>query len=261
MRATFVLFSALLFFSCQKVVTLNLTNAPPQVVIVGEVTDQPGPYTVTISNSVNFYADNTFPAVSGASVRISDNTGFTDSLTETAPGVYTTHTLQGVPGNTYTLAVLIGDSAYSAVSTMPQPVALDSVTFATGLFSKGQITAIANFQDPPDVGHYYQFIEFINGVQFTKDIFVFDDRLSAGKYINYDLRMDSAYLSIGDQLQVNMNCIDVNVYNYFFQLSRTQTTGAFSTTASPANPSTNLTNGAYGYFSAHTVRSKTVTVE
>jgi hypothetical protein len=265
MRIAYFLLATLLFFSCQKVVTLKLTNAPPQLVIQGEVTDQPGPYTVTLGNSVNFYAENTFPAVSGAAVKISDNTGFTDTLTETSPGVYTTHTWQGVPGNTYTLVVIVNDTAWSAVSTMPLPVPLDSVTFTTASGRFGgkknqQITAIANFQDPAGIKNYYRFMEYINGVALTKDIFVFDDRLSDGRYINFNLRNDTSYLNTGDQLRVDMYCVDANDYNYFFQLNRTTSTGAFNTTASPANPTTNLSNGAFGYFSAHTVSSGTVSV-
>src|SRR5579859_6804591 len=95
----------LVLFSCKKVVTLKLNNAPPQLVIEGNVTDGPDADTVKIIRSVNFYADNTFPTVSGASVTISDNTGVTDKLTEITPGVYITHTLQGKPGNTYNLSV------------------------------------------------------------------------------------------------------------------------------------------------------------
>ena len=92
-------------YSCKKTVVLNLNTAPAQIVIQGEVTDSAGPYTISINQTVGFYADNTFPAVSGAIVKISDNNGVTDSLTETTPGVYATHILQGVPGNTYTLSV------------------------------------------------------------------------------------------------------------------------------------------------------------
>jgi|HubBroStandDraft_1064217.scaffolds.fasta_scaffold154531_2 hypothetical protein len=259
--ATRFIFSAALLCSCQKIVQLNLKTATPQLVIQGEVTNAPGPYAVSISRSVGFYADNNFPPVSGASVTISDNTGVTDSLTEVTPGVYMTHTLQGVPGNTYSLSVTTGDSIYSSVSTMPQPVPLDSVTFRTmNGFGLSQITAIVNFQDPADVMNYYEFIEYINGVEFTKEIFVFDDRLSSGKYISYGLRMDSAYLQKNDLLEVQMNCIDQNVYNYFNQLELSSGTGAFNTAASPANPSSNISNGAFGYFSANTTQSMTVTV-
>jgi hypothetical protein len=260
--ATIIFFAALLLgSSCQKTVKLDLNTIPPQVVIEGEVTNAVGPYTVTINQSVNFYADNTFPAVSGAIVKISDNLGITDSLTETTPGTYRTHTLQGKPGNTYTLSVSALNQQYSATSTMPAPVTLDSVTIGnTARFRKQQLNAIANFQDPPGIKNYYQFIEHINGQLFTRDIFIFDDRLSDGKYISNTLRMDSTYLNIGDQLEVSMYCIDANVYNYFFQLDRSGGSGAFNTSASPANPTTNISNGAYGYFSAHTIQSKTVTV-
>jgi Domain of unknown function (DUF4249) len=255
------LFAAILLYACKKTVVLPLNNAPAQIVIQGEVTDQLGPYTVTIDQSVDFYADNSFPPISGAIVKISDNQGASDSLTEVSPGVYTTHTLQGKPGNTYTLSVFAQDTNYTAVSTMPAPVVLDSVTFldASG-FGKNQINAVANFQDPVGIHNYYQFNEYINGQLFTKDYFIFDDRLSDGKYINNTLRTDSAYLSVGDLLQVKMYCIDENVYNYFLELSQSNGSGAFNTSASPANPASNISNGAYGYFSAHTVSAKTVTV-
>jgi hypothetical protein len=261
MKKTIIVSFAFLLFSCQKTVTLPLNTAPAGVVIQGEVTNGPGPYTVTINESVGFYADNNFPAISGASVRISDGQGVTDSLTETSAGNYTTHVLQGKPGNTYTLQVTIGDSSFTATSAMPQPVPLDSVTFDhSSAFRKNDITAQANYQDPAGIKNYYQFIMYINGVQFTKDIFAFDDRLSDGKYIVQNLRMDSTYLNVGDQLQVNMYCIDVNVYNYFNQLAQSGGTGAFNTTAAPANPTSNISNGAYGVFSAHTISSKTITV-
>ena len=244
------------FFGCQKTVKLNLNSAPPQLVIEGQVTNTPGPYTVTISRSVNFYADNSFPGVSGASVSISDGQGVTDSLTETSTGNYTTHMLVGKPGNTYTLSVRLNDTTYAASSTMPQPVQLDSVNFDNSIGGGNSIRAQVHFQDPPGVKNYYQFILFINGSQFTKDYFVFDDRLSDGRYISQNLRMDSSYLSKGQQLLVDMQCIDVNVYNYFNQLAQAIGNGSFNTAAAPANPSSNISNGAFGVFSAHTVSSQ-----
>src|SRR6185437_8378039 len=244
-----------LLCACSKTVKLPLNVAASQVVIQGEVTDRPGPYTVQINQSVGFYADNTFPAVDGATVKISDGV-VTDSLTETSPGIYTTHTLQGRSGSTYTLTVGIGDTTYTASSTMPAPVTLDSVTFDnSSRFKKDQITAQANFQDPPNVKNYYQFVIYIDGVQFTKDIYAFDDRLTDGKYITQNLRMDSTYLTYGDNVRVDMYCVDVNVYNYFNQLAQSNGTGAFNTAAAPGNPSSNIRKGPYGVFSAHTVSS------
>ena len=260
-----ILFCAsLMVCSCKKVVTLKLNTVPAQIVIEGEITNLPGPYTVSISQTVGFYEDNTFPPVSGASVIISDNTnGMTDSLTELTPGtgIYSTFYMVGIPGDTYTLSVTSQQKNYTATSTMPMSVPLDSISFSQlSGFGNKQIDAIANFQDPAGVKNYYQFVEFVNGAQITKDIFVFSDRLSDGRYINETLYNDTTYLFQGDEVKVNMYCIDENVYNYFYQLIQSGGTGAFSTTASPANPTSNISNGSLGYFSAHTVSSKEAVV-
>ena len=260
-----ILFSAaLLAGACKKTVTLKLNTAPAEIVIEGEITNLPGPYTVSISQTVGFYENNTFPPVSGASVIMSDITnGITESLIETTPGtgIYSTYDMIGVPGHTYTLSVTSQQTNYTATSTMPMPVPLDSISFSQlSGFGNKQIDAIANFQDPAGIKNYYQFVEFVNGTQITKDLFVFDDRLSDGRYINETLYNDTSYLFQGDEVKVNMYCIDENVYNYFYQLIQSGGAGAFSTTASPANPTSNISNGALGYFSAHTVTSATAVV-
>jgi len=249
---------ALLMSSCKKIVTLKLNNVPQAIVIQGEVTNNPGPYYVTISRPVDFYADNNFPPVSGAAVVITDGNGNIDSLTETTtPGVYATSHLEGIPEVSYHLSVTVQGINYSAVSTMPATVNLDSVTFVSNSgFGRKQISAVANFQDPAGEKNYYQFIEYLNNQPLSKDLFVFDDRLSDGRYIENTLFNDSSYLQVGDQLVVDMYCIDSAVYNYFFQLLESGGAGNFNTSASPANPTSNISNGAYGYFSAHTITSK-----
>jgi hypothetical protein len=243
-------------YACTKTVHLNLDNAPPQIVIQGEVTDDPnGPYFVRISRSVSFYSLNDFPPVSGASIKISDNEGNIDSLVETTPGIYSTHILRGRPGNTYTLSVLSQDTLYTAVSTMPQPVKMDSISFNhQNIFGDKGIYAIANYQDPPEMGNYYQFIEYLNGKLLNKDVFVFSDRLTNDRYVTRTLRNDSTYLQLNDSLEVKMYCIDKPVYDYFYQLEQSGT-GNSGNTAAPANPASNISNGALGYFSAHTTQS------
>jgi Domain of unknown function (DUF4249) len=252
-----VVAAVLMLFSCKKIVTLKLNNVPPAIVIQGEVTNAGGPYYVTINQPVDFYANNSFPPVSGATVVITSSNGETDSLIEVSSGTYATNSLLGLPGVTYQLSVTVQGVNYTAVSAMPLAVPLDSISFQVNSgFGRTQTSAIANFQDPGVGRHYYQFVEYINDQQDTKDLFVFDDRLSIGRYINLTLYNDSAYLQPGDQLKVNMYCIDSAVYNYFYQLLQSGGAGSFNTSASPANPTSNISNGAYGYFSAHTVSSQ-----
>src|SRR4051794_35684343 len=96
-----ILFFFFACFACEKVIQVDLNTAAPQIVIEGEITDSPGPYHVKISKTTNFSADNVFPAISRAVVKITDNTGQADSLIETSPGTYSSRTIKGKPGNTY----------------------------------------------------------------------------------------------------------------------------------------------------------------
>ncbi len=251
----------ILFFSCKKVINVNLNNASPQIVIKGEVTNNQGPYTVTINVTVNFSAENNFPPVSNALVIISNNAGLIDSLTETSPGTYTTHAgWQGYPGNTYTLNVTSSGKTFTAVSKMPQPVPLDTIGFQQD--SRGRndnvIEAIPYYQDPAGITNYYQFTETVNDTALNK-VIVFSDRLSDGKYISQPLFDDSSHMKVGDTLSLNMYSIDQNVFQYFSELRELLNANPFNE-ATPANPDTNITGGALGYFSAHTIQTKQVIV-
>ncbi|TDX01714.1 DUF4249 domain-containing protein [Dinghuibacter silviterrae] len=246
--------------ACQKTVHLNLDTTSPQLVIDGQVTNLAGPYTVKLSTSVDYYANDTFPPVTGATVIIADvNANFADTLTETSPGLYKTHTIQGISGHTYGLAVTSSGNTYTAMSTMPAPVNLDSITFYNASFGgkNKDIQPIPNFQDPAGVANYYQFVVYDNGKEVQKT-FVFSDRLSDGRYIHEPLQTDTSDIHPFDQCRIDMYCIDKNVYNYFYEV--TQITESQAGNAAPGNPTTNITGGALGIFSAHTVSSKTANV-
>jgi len=246
--------------ACKKVVSVELRDAPSQLVIEGEVTNGGTPQ-VKISRSVPYSAANSYPPVSGAVVTVTDsNNGLVAVLKESTAGVYTTKTYSGVPGHAYRLSVTVGGEVYTASSVMPGQVALDSITFAmnTDINNHKDINAVVNFQDPPGVVNYYQFAESIGG-RVIPGVFVFEDRLSDGRYIEQPLYNDSTYLQRGGDLTLTMNCVDKPVYDYFFALSGVTGNNGFQT-ATPANPVSNISNGALGYFSAHTTQRVTVEV-
>src|SRR6185312_7927452 len=118
---------SLLAIGCQKVINIDLNSASPAIVIIGNINDQPGPYTVTLSQTVNFSAPNTFPPINGAFVTIADNAGNIDTLVETIQGTYITKRIMGVAGRTYSLTVTANGQTYTASSTMPQVVKFDTL--------------------------------------------------------------------------------------------------------------------------------------
>lgn len=247
--------------ACKKVIDVDLKNAAPQLVIEGNITDAGGPYYVKLSRTVDFSSNNVYPPVSNATVFITDSTnGQTDQLVQADSGVYVTTRTVGASRHTYGLRVSVDGQTYTAVSTMPGRVPLDSITFGENLSFNNQqeINAVVNFQDPVGLGNYYMFTEYVNSREIP-DIFVFEDRLSDGRYIQAPLFNDSSYLQRGDTLVLTMSCIDENAYNYFYTLMNVTGNNNFQS-VTPANPVSNISNGALGYFSAHTIERAAISV-
>lgn len=245
--------------ACQKVIDLKLDNSAPQLVIEGNLTDNEGEQVVIITRSVPFSATNNFPAVSGAVVSISDSTGIPNVLTERAPGVYIISPYQGFYGRSYTLTVKVNGITYTASSTMPQLVTLDSLTAKSDDFGKKSLrTIVVNYQDPPMAANQYRFILSINSKQINT-IFTNDDSFTNGRYVKEELFQTGTDIHHGDTARVEMQCIDKNIYKYWFSLSQQQNNGPGGG-ITPSNPPSNFNNGALGYFSAHTVSNQAITI-
>ncbi len=260
----------ILFSSCQKVINLNLNSTAPVLVVVGTVTDQPGPpYTINLTQTVNFDQDNTFPVVTGALVTIADNVGNLEVLKYTSNGNYVSSILQGTPGRTYTLSVTSNGKNYSAVSTMPPPVTIDTLVVDTtnsGFFTIGgggsktkHYSVIASVKDPAGIANYYRFVEQVNGIT-KSNIYIVSDAFQDGQTITRRIAAGDTTIHTGDTITVSLQSVDKNVYEYFRTLNETLEQASGIQVASPANPETNLSNSALGYFNACAVRSKRVIV-
>ncbi len=256
-----ILFAAAvtLLSSCTKVIDVDLNSKEPQIVIEGKIDNRATIDTVLITNTVNFSESNSFPAVSGATVSITDDLGATEVLTEVIPGKYIIKSMQGVPGRKYILSVFVNNKTYKAESTMPMPVNMDSLIVQKNAgFGGDAIQILPVFLDPAGKVNFYRFKEYINGKRVDAN-FLYNDRLRDGLPNARALRSFGVddEIKIGDKIWVEMYCIDEANYKYFYSLNQ-NTNGQ---TAAPANPVTNWSNGALGYFSAHTLQVKTVTIQ
>jgi hypothetical protein len=266
-RFTYTLLGAVLLLgtACEKEIDLDLNGNDNKLVIEGVLTDTKGECSVKLSRTKAFNADNTFQGVSGASVQIFHD-GDTTLLTETSTGVYTAPELSGASGITYGLLVTLAGEQYTATSRMPSKVMLDTLRIVEeDLF--GDMTKIANvgFKDPAAETNFYRFQQYING-QKIKRYWVRNDDLTNGNNINARLYIlndddddeEDNDIDSGDEVTVEMLNIDANVYKYFYSLSNSAT--GESDSATPANPVSNISGNAIGYFSAHTVEKKTIKV-
>lgn len=254
--------------SCEEVIVLDLANTEPRVVIEGIVTDQPGPYRVTIRKTADFYEPSVFPAGTGAIVRISDSEGNEDTLQEIEDGVYQTTNLQGVAGYTYNLTVAFEGEVYRASSTIPaNHIPIDSLAYEfeeESVFNDEGYFVTSYFTDLPGVRNYFRLNIFVNGApylfendddEFIEDnnFWLIDDKYFEGNQIDYDFPLT---LVEGDSVYVELHNLDKSTYDYYITLVQVIDGGGLA----PSNPITNLSNNALGYFGAFSVDSASIVV-
>ena len=204
------------------------------------------------------------PSVSGADVTITDNTGTTDTLREAAPGIYVTSRTKGIPGRTYTMKVISDNREYTGTSTMLSHVNIDSLKLVKSEFQRfdfGEnnqhdihMEIHCFFKDPVEK-NFYRIRVFKNDSINTQSYRLYDDQYTNGR--ETELRVARAEAET--TFRVELLSIDKQTYGYYRTLEDLLFTNPlFGST--PANPNTNLSNGALGYFGAVAISSKTIII-
>ncbi|MBO9593159.1 MAG: DUF4249 domain-containing protein [Niabella sp.] len=242
---------------CQKVIQVDINNVNKKYVIEGTLTDRDDSYSVIVSQTLHISDPNLFDGVDNAIVTIAEAGKAPVLLQHKGNGLYRANA-SGKPGATYQLSVKIGGEVFTASSTMPQKVKLDSLYTTSRVFvGRQRLIATVEFKDPPGEGNAYRFTQFVDGRK-ENTIFVTNDKLINGRNVVYELLTfagDAALdLKRGDNLTVEMRCI--NKANYDFWYSLAQSGLGQSQSASPGNPASNIRGGALGYFSANTLDKK-----
>lgn len=240
---------------CEDVIDIDLNDATPQLVIVGEVSNRLEDQQVTISRTVAFSTDNPFDPVSGAEVTVFDEDGRLFELIEQAPGRYRSK-FKGQVGHQYQLRVRVEGKEFTATSRMPESVLVDSIgTGIRNVFNEEQKFISVKYQDPAGVGNYYRYLWSVNGSPVTM-VRVTNDKFNDGKYVNEDVTDFETELVTGDSIFLWMQCVDKQVFD-FWNVVQANNPG----TAAPANPPSAFGEGALGYFSAQAVAEYFITVQ
>jgi hypothetical protein len=259
-----ILFTGL-FSSCEKAINLKLKDTSPQYVVEGVLTSEAGGCKVSLSQTKNFTDNNDFVGIAGAQVSISDD-DTVYPLTATSTGVYQNGTLKGVYGHIYKLNVAVAGKSFTSTCAMPAAVALDSIYLVKSSFDNNKDGTTrkyvtVKYHDPVAAKNYYRFVQYVNNRK-EESLLLDNDEFTNGQEVNTRLNFSNDNddpardIRPGNQVTIEMQCIDPAVYKYFFSL----TTGATgdSNNAAPANPISNIVGGALGYFSVHTVNRKTL---
>ena len=259
-RLIFPIVACVVAVSCNKVIDIDVRDSDIKYVVEGVITDEPGVCVVNISRSRNFDEPNDFENISGAVVKVYDNDELFE-LQETEPGKYQNTSLMGTPGHFYRLEIAVYDKEFSSTCTMPQPVAMDSLYIKAGPFGQFKFATI-DYTDPGEYNNGYRFVQYVNGSK-EPTVFWENDEFTNGQFVTMQLdasadeKDDPRNIKTGDEVTIEMQTVDEQVFTFWYTLRSGGGDGAgFS--AAPSNPATNISGGALGYFSAHTVDRRTI---
>jgi hypothetical protein len=266
-----VLFVTLVFSACQEVIDWDLNEGNEHLVVNGEITTEYKKHYVYLSLTSDYYGNNPPEKVSGAKVQISDGTQVFP-LTEEEPGVYATDSIAGQTGKIYELTIEYNGETYTAKDSLPEvtdmqaayPIQLfDTIPFTDPPEIDSGWSVVMLAQEPPGKGNHYMWRYYVNGKLesdtlrewlFANDDFVDGNSPQSGWLLyTQPQKIRKNVIHKGDTFKLCMYSITKQYYDHLLSvLFQTDFRGGFFD-GPPSNASTNLTNGAVGFFHASDV--------
>lgn len=242
---------------CEKVVDVELDQAAPKLVIDASLQWIKGTsgneQTIRLSQTTGYF-DSEIPAVTGASVIVTDNLGNVFDFVEAAPGTYTCVDFNPAINAQYTLQVITSGQTYVATESMlAVPEIEEIVQNNDGGFTGDNIEIRAFYTDNANTDDYY-LTRFKADFASIPEYEVTEDRFFQGNRI-FASYSDSD-LEPGDVLDLTISGISQRYYNYMnILISIAGSNGGSPFQSPPATVrgnivnTTNSTDYPLGYFS------------
>jgi hypothetical protein len=255
-----------LLHSCEDVITVNLKDAAPRLVVEGNINNLSDSVKVLLSRSTDYFKPTGIAPVTNATVTLTDSHGNSRILSNSNYGMYYTGDFHTKPDESYTLQVTFDGREYIANDAMPVLVKIDSLIVQKRPDHKDESQIVLYIKDPAGIANYYQVKIYKNDslLNTGNHFILYSDKYFDGKstpvIINARRFGETTFVS-KDTVKVQLINLDKTMYDYY-QVFRDITEGEANLSAStPSNPPNNLTNGALGYFSVTSIDEKTVVVK
>ena len=264
MKPILIFFSLIILLtSCENVIEIELNNMKPKLVIEGVINDFDNQCIIKLSKTTAYFNQETNPTVSDAVITLTDNAGKTLNLNETEPGIYLGESVQAKPNINYTLNIHSEGNEYSATATIPNKVNIDSLTCKYNpesfIYEVGYVIS-CHFSDPEEYRNWYRLKTYnVNDktrAKNSKDIY--NDDLFNGNRVELPWSYD-VYQEF-DTVVVELYTLDGPTYDYYKTLFPISGGSEMMSMTTPANPNTNISNGALGYFGAYTISRDTIII-
>lgn len=256
-----IILSTFALFSCEKVIDVDLNTANPNIVVESELFAGENDFRTKLSYTSSFFKVEEQEFVDNAVVNLIKEGAAPVQLNYIDSGLYQIPNYIAEEGKSYTLSVDIDGVNYSSTSQMPEKAELDSLSqlFSEGMFgNEGGYLVFLHYKDDVDIPNYYRAIYSLNGVpqRAREDVYIIDDNFTNGNEITIPLFVRT--FEVGDTVDVNFVNIDFKSYDYLLTLNTIIGNGQPS--AAPANPNSNFSNEALGYFAIYNGDSEQIII-
>ena len=277
------LFSTLAFFSCTAPIDINTRNSAPVIVIYGCLTDVFTYQYIRLTASSPFFDDVPNPAITDAKVSVRTSTGREYNFAGEKDGYYvSSRRFSAIPGVTYYLTVEVDfdkdgiTDVYEAETTALPIVPIDSIDItALSIMGFSCFSLNIYMQEPVETENYYLFKFFINDSisnDLVSEFIISNDRMFNGEYLNgvnityFDDYSDPKVVELnrnnenalmvypGDRLQLQILNIEKGYYHFISECRREKYGENPFFGGPPSNISTNLSDGAIGYFTSFCIQ-------
>jgi hypothetical protein len=266
-----------IFTSCTDVIDLEVQTAPTRLTIEASLDWEKGTLgnvqTIKLCTSTPYYDNTTVTAVSGAAVKVTNNTDGSEFVFEDMNnGEYTTSSFVPVIGESYTLQVLYKGETYAATETLMSVVDISELSQSREDGFDDEVMEInIAFMDPQSEENYY-LIKLKERGDLLVELFDVEDEFANGNEITlfYEKQEDkdtnTKEFETGDIVDVELLGISKAYYDYIgILISQSEPSGPFGTTPVALRGNcANLTkpdNYAFGYFRLTEVVKKSYTFE
>jgi len=263
--------SLLIFNSCTDVIDLDLTEANKKLVVEAWLTNDTDVHTVQLSLTGSYFDQNPTLRVNDAVVTITDNTGNSFILEETADGIYQDR-FDLVQANTYFLHIktIEGEEYISQGEKLSPVPSIDSLyavyQVKTTIDDEGYFVYI-NSKDPIGQRNFYRWKIYINDVYQNKAdniSFETDEYFNGNDITNFQFYWEP--LNEGDFVKVEQLSLSENGYK-FIKLMREQLTGGGIFGTPPATIKGNISSKnnpaetVLGFFGVSSIHSLKILIE
>ena len=265
-------FASITIMGCEEIITIDVNQAPTQLVIDGLVTDQDTIHMVQITTSTDFEGNGSQDVIN-ASVEVSDNLGNVYNYTHNPEGsdslqgyYFSDQKFAGQEYAIYSLSVSHNSELYNASDTLRPITNIDSLLIRVDTEAlddeenDGKIYQVLLYaQEPQETIDFYYFKFYRDSLIEADDnsIYVFDDKVLGS---TLDGLPSPVLFREGELAAVEIYSLTREQFVYFTDMANLLNNDGGMFSPPPANPRTNLSGGALGLFQVSGISSASILI-